>query len=304
MILVLLTIVSGQILERRGRPNIGSPRRAPEDDDFFMPEDDEEIAEPVCPIVLSKSFELIRAVNNYRLTHGLQAINISRSMMSTGCAHLRDIASKPALLKEPSCGIHSWSSCCYPADHSNPTCMHRKALQVTTALNWNPYNVASYELAYEWTGGEFNAIRAMDMFVGNPAHKEFLLQENSWTSFKWRSIGAAVGEHAAFIWFGTLADPNGDFPQFDADQHAMELPGCVCTSTPITWTPKDLISEPANVTSFVIEQGVEEPLEIELREANVPANSTNTTTSGKPEVVPSPDAGGISLEQFLKGLTQ
>lgn len=72
--------------------------------------------------------------------------------------------------------------------------MHRKALQVTTALKWNIYNVAAYELAYEWAGGPFSAIRALDMFVANPDHKKFLLQEDTWSDFKWRAIGASVGD--------------------------------------------------------------------------------------------------------------
>src|SRR5689334_15423330 len=67
---------------------------------------------------LSDSFDLIRAINNFRITHSLQAINISRSLMSTACAHLRDIVSSEASINND-CGLHSWSSCCYPSDHSN-----------------------------------------------------------------------------------------------------------------------------------------------------------------------------------------
>lgn len=67
---------------------------------------------------LSDSFDLIRAINNFRITHSLSAINISRSLMSTACAHMRDITASEESINND-CGLHSWSSCCYPSDHSN-----------------------------------------------------------------------------------------------------------------------------------------------------------------------------------------
>jgi len=254
LILSLLTLISSTLAQtnvlraKRSKSLKPARHRAAKgvENPFEMPnqsddEPDESNSAQICPVSLSDSFDLIRAINNFRITHSLQAINISRSLMSTACAHLRDIVSSEASINND-CGLHSWSSCCYPSDHSNPNCMHRKALQVTTALRWNIYNVAAYELAYEWAGGPFSAIRALDMFVANPDHKKFLLQEDTWSDFKWRAIGASVGDRYAYIWFGTLVDPNGDFDQTSVEGHVLELPGCACTGTPITWKPTPTLS--------------------------------------------------------------
>jgi hypothetical protein len=155
--------------------------------------------------------------------------------------------------------------------------MHRKALQVTTALKWNIFNVASYELAYEWVGGTFSPVRAIDMFVANDEHRKFILQEGPWADFMWKSIGASVGHKYAYLWFGALVDPNGDFDQFHVDEHIMELPGCTCTGELTVWSPPPTLSltEQALVDAqeklksapmlYDIEQGTEESLESQLQ---------------------------------------
>jgi hypothetical protein len=255
---------------------VGLELESDEDADDVLSSEEDVSNIAACPVSLSNSFDLIRGINNYRITHGLAAINISRSLMATGCAHSRDVAhSKKAISNE--CGLHSWSSCCYPIDHSNPNCMHRKALQVTTALKWNIFNVASYELAYEWSGGAFSPVRALDMFVGNEEHRKFILQEGTWADFKWRSIGASVGQRYAYVLFGAMVDPNGDFDQFHVDEHVMELPGCTCTGSPVTWSPVPTLSPAEQVTVdnaakwrsapmfYEIEQGQDEPLETQLQ---------------------------------------
>ncbi|CEP00767.1 unnamed protein product (mitochondrion) [Plasmodiophora brassicae] len=270
------------------------------------PQDDEQLddfeddaPEEMCPVALSDSYAMIRGINNYRISHGLPSINISRSLMSTACAHMRDVtASKKAINLQ--CGLHSWASCCYPGDHSNPDCMHRKALQVTTALKWNIYNVAAYELAYEWTGGQFSAVRALDMFVENAEHRSFILQEDTWADFKWRAIGAAVGHKYAYIWFGTFADPNGDFDQFHVDEHTMELPGCSCTGRPVTWRPPPTLSpeekaareqeqrQAAMPMWYSVQQGPVEDLETKL---STPHNATSVApnaTSAPPTATTMP----------------
>jgi hypothetical protein len=185
--------------------------------------------------------------------------------------------------------------------------MHRKALQVTTALRWNIYNVAAYELAYEWAGGPFSAIRALDMFVANPDHKKFILQEDTWSDFKWRAIGASVGDRYAYIWFGTLVDPNGDFDQTSVEGHVLELPGCACTGAPITWKPTPTLSPEQQAqleqrkklesipSLYLAEAGQDEQLSIPLTnstaenvDANTTANEGGSVSSNSSEHIPDP----------------
>lgn len=79
---------------------------------------------------------MIRGINNYRISHGLPSINISRSLMSTACAHMRDVtASKKAINLQ--CGLHSWASCCYPGDHSNVSAHIVLAHAFVVRLTWS-----------------------------------------------------------------------------------------------------------------------------------------------------------------------
>jgi uncharacterized protein YkwD len=149
--------------------------------------------------------QLIKILNDYRLTRGLPIIPISPSLMKVAEAHAKDLEkSSPA----GACNMHSWSSsgdwssCCYTPDHAKAQCMWNKPREITS----NFYTGNGFEIAYK-SDGIFSLPRVIDAWKRSSGHHAVMVNSETWEKIKWEAIGAGISEHYAVVWFGQEPEP-------------------------------------------------------------------------------------------------
>jgi hypothetical protein len=153
--------------------------------------------------------KLVTLINNYRTANSLASIPISADLMAVALAHVMDLGSYQP---HKTCGtqgnLHSWSEhgswqgvygdgawkgCCYPDDHSNPTCMWDKPKEIT---NYPSYG---YEIAAE---GVSTAQDALNSWMKSVPHNDVILNKGIWANRTWKALGAVIGGGYACAWFG------------------------------------------------------------------------------------------------------
>jgi uncharacterized protein YkwD len=152
-----------------------------------------------------REVQLIKIINDYRLTRGLPIIPISPSLMKVADAHAKDLEkSSPA----GACNMHSWSSsgdwssCCYTPDHAKSQCMWNKPREITA----NFYTGNGFEIAYK-SDGIFSLPRVIDAWKRSSGHHAVMVNSETWEKIKWEAIGAGISEHYAVVWFGQEPEP-------------------------------------------------------------------------------------------------
>ncbi|APR80254.1 Outer membrane lipoprotein [Minicystis rosea] len=152
----------------------------------------------------SSSLELANTINNYRVSRGLPAIPISRSLTIVAETHVRDLDGAPP----PSgCNAHSWSrngawtSCCYTPDHAQAQCMWKKPTEIARFAG------TGYEIAVTSYGGGLDSQRALESWKGSPAHHAVILNQDTWAKKSWRALGAGISGGHATAWFSDTPDP-------------------------------------------------------------------------------------------------
>lgn len=151
--------------------------------------------------------ELVAAVNAYRVSQGLPAVTVSKSLTRVADAHVRDLE-----LNAPHggvCNLHSWSSngswtpCCYTGDHAQAQCMWRKPREITGGV----YTGNGYENAAGGGSGNLTTSAALNLWRGSQPHHDVILNRGVWANLTWRAIGAANSGRYAVLWFGEQVDP-------------------------------------------------------------------------------------------------
>lgn len=152
---------------------------------------------------------LVQVVNDYRVAEGLPAIRVSRSLTIIAQKHVDDLErNAPA---NGVCILHSWSNkgpwtpCCYTEDNAQAGCMWNKPREITNDV----YDSNGYEIAMGLRGGRATTQGALEAWRGSPAHLAVVLNQGPWANLKWRSVGAAISDHYAVVWFGEEEDPAG-----------------------------------------------------------------------------------------------
>ncbi len=153
----------------------------------------------------SSSDELIATINAYRVAHGLPAVNPSRTLNLVAKLHVEDLqANNP---DKGVCNMHSWSkagdwsACCYKDVNPKAVCMWDKPREISGFK----YTSNGYEVS-AWLSEKMNAGAALELWKKSHGHHEVIMNRGSWSSVRWRSIGAAMSENYAVVWFGTIRD--------------------------------------------------------------------------------------------------
>ena len=158
--------------------------------------------------------ELANLINDEREKGGLNSISLSSSLMAVSIHHVMDLNSNQPHIQCGSGGnMHSWSQnedwkgvngkgawkgCCYSPDHSNMPCMHDKPKEIAN------YPSAGYEIVY-WSSGKATPQGAITKWMSSTmGHKDVILNQGIWKSYKWEALGAACGGNYACAWFGTV----------------------------------------------------------------------------------------------------
>jgi len=154
--------------------------------------------------ISQEEYGLYNLINEYRKTHKLPVIPLSRSLSYVAKEHVKDLH-----LNHPdkgNCNLHSWSekgkwtSCCYTDDHKKATCMWNKPSELTS------YKSNGYEIACK---GVNTASGALECWKGSPGHNGVILNQAPWETMKWNAVGIGIYEEYAVVWFGTIEDPEG-----------------------------------------------------------------------------------------------
>lgn len=152
---------------------------------------------------------LVQVINDFRVAKGLPAIPVSRSLTIIAQKHVEDLErNAPAT---GACILHSWSDkgpwtpCCYTEDNSQAHCMWDKPREITHRV----YDSNGYEIAMGMRGGRVTTQGALEAWRGSPAHLAVVLNEGPWARLNWKSVGAAISDHYAVVWFGEEEDPAG-----------------------------------------------------------------------------------------------
>lgn len=146
---------------------------------------------------------LAKAINDYRIKNGLQAITVSKSLTIVANTHVKDLGDNQPV--QGNCNLHSWSGkgtwseCCYTDNHANAECMWSKPRELTS------YTSEGYEIA-AWSSNSISESLAVEMWKESSGHNNVILNKDIWKDMKWNAMGAAMYKGYAVVWFGTEID--------------------------------------------------------------------------------------------------
>jgi hypothetical protein len=153
---------------------------------------------------------LSETINQYRISQGLPAIPVSRSLTTVAERHIEDLEKNSP--HGGVCNLHSWSShgtwtaCCYTADHAQAQCMWREPREITRGQ----YTGNGFAIAVG-PGTNLTTVAALNAWRSSEPHHNVILNRATWSDNTWRVIGAAMSSRYAVVWFGELVDPAGTF---------------------------------------------------------------------------------------------
>lgn len=144
---------------------------------------------------------LAQTINQYRKSKGLHAIKTNLYLMEVAALHVKDLEeNNPA---KDGCNLHSWSkdkrwsSCCYRPNNDNEPCMWNKPREISL----NTYRATGYEIA-AWSSHTMTADYALKLWIESEGHHAVMVNRGLWGAVRWKSIGVAMSEHHAVVWFG------------------------------------------------------------------------------------------------------
>ena len=158
----------------------------------------------------SDEHELATLINAYRANNGLAAIPVTVSLTAVAQWHVWDLdVNTPT---GGTCNLHSWSdsgswsAVCYTSDHAQAQGMWDKPREITE----DAYSGNGYEIAY-WSSGTATASGALAGWQSSSGHNDVILNQGIWTGRNpWPAMGVGMLNGYAVVWFGDIADPQGN----------------------------------------------------------------------------------------------
>jgi hypothetical protein len=169
--------------------------------------------EPAKGCLSSEEADLVRLINEYRVSEGKAAVPATYSLTLVGQWKVLDLTSPTNPAGTGSCNLFSWSpdrpslwtGCCYTPDHAQAQCMWDKPREITELR----YGANGYELV---ASGQATVAAALSALQGSPAHNDVLLNLGPWSAFNpWPAMGVGVDldNRSYAIWFADGVDPLG-----------------------------------------------------------------------------------------------
>lgn len=154
--------------------------------------------------------ELVRLVNEYRVSKGLNPMAVSKSLTFVSRTHCKDqiLNYKSDWTDERGipANLHSWSDkgdwtpVMYTADHKYASGMWDKPSELT------PYKSSGYEISFR--GGFTTPSLALTGWQNSPGHNDVIIGKGFWKDLK--IMGVSIHDGFSNIWFGTdESDPAG-----------------------------------------------------------------------------------------------
>jgi hypothetical protein len=166
------------------------------------------VAYPDANIVLSgDEFLLYQLIMDYRKANGKPVIPLSKALTFVAQTHAGDLTKNYRLNEK--CDFHSWSKkgswtpCCYTKDHANAECSWNKPGELTT------YAGSGFEVAYFDYRPAIPSV-VLEKWKKNPTNNEMLLTSGNWEKVTWNAVGIGMFGNYATVWFGKLADKDGE----------------------------------------------------------------------------------------------
>ena len=190
--------------------------------------------------ITKSEYHLYELINQHRVDNGLPEFSLSISLSYVATTHVADLVNHHP--DTSICNLNSWSnkgdwtSCCHNNYVPKSQCILDKPRELTN------YRGEGHELAY-WEPALVNPDSLIAFWKSIDETNDFLLNENQWNKYKWRSIGVGMLEGYAVIWVGEIADREGEPGTCNNDKEED-----LATTAPATLS---LISEKSN-TFYVI----------------------------------------------------
>lgn len=156
--------------------------------------------------------ELARLINEYRVSVGLPALPVSKSLTLVAQQHAWDSINNNPFTEQ--CNMHSWSgnvnpalqqgtwtAVCYTADHANMAGMHSKPREIAG------YPADGYENSH-WASAGASPGSAINGWRNSPGHNAVITEQNGWGPFL--ALGVGISGQYAHMWVGEVADPAGE----------------------------------------------------------------------------------------------
>lgn len=161
--------------------------------------------EQVC--ISEEEYKLYNLVMAYREKNNLESIPLSKSLCYVAEIHAWDITENHP--DKPGCNAHSWSDkgdwtpCCYTEDHKEASKMWNKPEELTG------FKTYGFEIAYgssDYPNFIVTAENALEGWKSSSGHNSVILNKNIWADWNWKSIGIAIKDNYACIWFSKDSD--------------------------------------------------------------------------------------------------
>ncbi|MEV8467799.1 CAP domain-containing protein [Fluviibacterium sp. DFM31] len=186
----------------------------------------------------SAELEFYHLVNDYRISLGLDAIQLSQSLTTVAGRHAQDVLYniwEPNLQQPANASLNSWSDAVYFNDHSNTGVMHDAPQRLGTAyVDPNATPTTRLDRGYELSvAGPATVQEAFNAFLASDPHHNVIINNATWATFDFNAIGFGVEQDPSIttnggtiyhIWFGEMADPAGA-PDINGDGSDNSLRG-------------------------------------------------------------------------------
>lgn len=153
--------------------------------------------------------KLAKLINDFRKENKKNNLPLSKALTIVAKAHVADLQNNKPDTSVCLTGSWSdkgnWTPCCYNRYIVKEDCMWDKPKELTK------YPYRGYELSY-FEEGIIQVDSLFSVWMTSEETKDMLLTHGNFSSKKWETIGLAVGENYACVWFGQRADAAGAPP--------------------------------------------------------------------------------------------
>lgn len=172
--------------------------------------------------------KLAKLINDFRKANKKSSLPLSKALTIVAKTHVSDLQDNnpdtSICLTASWSNKGSWTACCYNKYLLNETCMWDKPKELTK------YPFRGYELSY-FEEGIIQVDSLFSIWMSSEETKNMLLTNGNFSTKKWETMGLAIGENYASVWFGQRADAAGSPPGCESLTASSKKPDDKTSST-------------------------------------------------------------------------